>query len=138
MTKTVMLALIASFTLTATVRAENVNAEEKERAYQILCVPGSEKGLSKKEAGDAKEFRVGFHQFLRNPNAILAQVQRDKAEGGLLAAFGAAIMLAATCGAADVLKDDIATRGCKDDQGRAASTAIALAACAPVMEEFNK
>ena len=143
-TKTVLLALIASLTLLPALSAradgqgENISAEEKERAYQILCVPGSEKGLSEKDANEALEFRVGYHQFLRNPVSIIAQYERAKEEGGMMNQLGAAIMIAATCGATDILKADIAARGCLDNQGRPASIKKVLEACAPVMAEMKK
>lgn len=142
-TKTVLLALVASLALPvsaarADAQSENVNAEEKERAYQILCVPGSEKGLNEQDAKEALEFRVGFHQFLRHPNAIIAQYERDKSEGGLMGAIGSAIMIAATCGATDILKADIETRGCVDEKGRPASIRKAVEACAPVLAEMKK
>ena len=138
-TKTLVLALVASLALpVSAARADDVNAEEKERAYQILCVPGSEKGLNEQDAKEALEFRVGFHQFLRHPNAIIAQYERDKSEGGLMGAIGSAIMIAATCGATDILKADIETRGCVDEKGRPASIRKAVEACAPVLAEMKK
>lgn len=138
-TKTLVLALVATFALpVSAARADEVNAEEKERAYQILCVPGSEKALNEQDAKEALDFRVGFHQFLRHPNAIIAQYERDKSEGGPMGAIGSAIMIAATCGATDILKADIETRGCVDEKGRPASIKKAVEACAPVLAEMKK
>lgn len=117
---------------------EEVSAEDKERAYQILCVPGAADAVAdEKDRSEAKEFRVVFHQFLRNPSAIISQYQRDKSEGGFLGALGAGIMIAATCGATDILKADIEARGCTDEKGKPASIKKAIELCAPVMGDLK-
>jgi|GEM_PF-3724879 len=138
-TKTLTLAVLAASLLSATsvFAKDEVSAEDKERAYQIACVPGCEKALSTDDAKSAAEFRAFYQSFLANPAAILPVFEQYKNGGNGISGIGLAIQLAVTCGATDLLRADIEARGCKNEKGAELSISHALEVCAPVIEWVN-
>lgn len=132
-TKTLTLALLAVSLLSATsVFADEVSSEDKERAYQIACVPGSEKNLKGDDANGAVEFREFYQNFLANPALIQPVFEQLKKGGNGISGIGLAIQIAATCGATDLLRADIEARGCTNSKGESLSIAKALEVCGPI------
>ncbi len=135
--KFLALAVLAATFLSATsVLADEVSPEDKERAYQMICVQAP-KDIDGKDLADSINFRTYFHGFLRQPELILPKFEELKKASGL-EGIGLAIEVAASCGAVTILQKDIETRGCKDESGKEASIQRALEICGPIVEWLDK
>ncbi len=137
--KTLTLALLGSLLLStlAVASEDHITPEQKEQTYQALCVPGSEEKFTQKDKEEALRFRELFFDFLRDPAAYLAKIKEQEEKGGFMGSLSAAILASATCGAAEVLKTDIETRGCTDQFGHPVELKKALEICAPVLEKLK-
>ena len=143
LTKSVLFIATVLTILPSFVRAADdlqIDAAEKEKAYQIVCVPGSEgeKSIPADKAQEFTQFRERFHHVLTNPQLELAESEKAFFSKDFGTVFSAGLDLALTCGLVRIMSEDINSRGCKDTAGASYDAKRATVYCADLEVRMNK
>jgi len=112
---------------------------DKEKSFQLLCVPESERNLPEEEAKQALLYRTAFHNFLRNPEPVISAYREAvKEDNGMLETLAATISVAINCGMTDLVKKEAATRGCLDESSQNVDITKAAQLCEAALQELKE
>lgn len=124
-----VLALVPMLSFAA---SDDVNPQDREDAYQFLCVPGSDvaKKIPAEEMAENIEQRAKLHAILAHPEEELGRIESRMFSGTFSeGSFGAMIEQAIYCAAILELDESISSRGCQNEAGESFSSKRALAEC---------